>query len=434
VSVAGNLGLIAFSVALLLGAMAGVQIAARRFALSPELQRKIVHVATGLYALSLPLTFSDTWPVVALVAVSVVVMGALRLPAVRKLGLGSAVHSVARKSYGEIYLAIAVGFLFLRAQGQPALYVIPVLVLTLADSAAALVGTSYGRRRFPIERGQKSFEGVATFFVVTVLISMIALLLLTDAPRGSVIVLAFMIGAFGALVEADSWGGLDNLFVPLGVHFLLAEHLQSSPSVIGAQAAILAVSMAAVLLLAPRFNVSRHAARSATVFIFLVCSVTYPENALLPIVALMAHFAARAFNPDRSEFPDLDFVAMAAGVSIFWLWIGEYFDRTGINLFVLTFAGVALGMTILALPRRYAAGSLVVALALGIAVEWIAERNGLRAAWFGDFRLWIAASLALAAAAPLLRLWTFERFRCPLIFAGASIAPLALYLSKGILA
>ncbi len=57
-SVLAQLGLILASVALLIVIMGAVTLAGRRYAWSAEVQRKCVHVATGLYALTLPLTFS----------------------------------------------------------------------------------------------------------------------------------------------------------------------------------------------------------------------------------------------------------------------------------------------------------------------------------------------------------------------------------------
>ena len=111
-SIVAGLALIAFSIALLLAAMALVRAAAHFYGLDPELQLKLVHVATGLYALTLPLTFHDRWPVVTLIGVSIVVLYVLRQPRFAKTGFASALHGVERRSYGEIYLSLAVGFLF----------------------------------------------------------------------------------------------------------------------------------------------------------------------------------------------------------------------------------------------------------------------------------------------------------------------------------
>ena len=100
-------------------------------------------------------------------------------------------------------------------------------MLTLSDAAAALIGTRYGRKLFAVEAGTKSLEGVAMFFLVTWIVAMVLLLLMTDIGRVNVVLLSLAVAAFGALVEADSWRGFDNLFVPVGIHLFLARHLET---------------------------------------------------------------------------------------------------------------------------------------------------------------------------------------------------------------
>jgi S-adenosylmethionine-diacylglycerol 3-amino-3-carboxypropyl transferase len=55
------------SVGVLLGLMALVRRAARSMQISAEVQRKLIHVGTGLYAILLPWLFPDRWPVYVLV-------------------------------------------------------------------------------------------------------------------------------------------------------------------------------------------------------------------------------------------------------------------------------------------------------------------------------------------------------------------------------
>ena len=62
------------SVAVLLGLMAVVQRLARARDVSAEVQRKLVHISTGLYALTLPWLFTDRWPVFMLVGLTLIVM------------------------------------------------------------------------------------------------------------------------------------------------------------------------------------------------------------------------------------------------------------------------------------------------------------------------------------------------------------------------
>jgi len=136
VSVAAQIGLAFASVLVLLGLMALVRRGAGAMGLGAEVQRKLVHVGTGLYALALPWLFPDRWPVYMLIAVTLGVMALLRLPLFAK-GIGGALHGVERRSYGDFLLAGSVGLCFFLADGEALLYVLPLAVLTLADAAAA---------------------------------------------------------------------------------------------------------------------------------------------------------------------------------------------------------------------------------------------------------------------------------------------------------
>ena len=224
-----EIALVVVSLIVLAAVMTGVSWLGSRFSWRPELARKGVHVATGTYATFLPFMFGEVWPVLLLIGMAATAMLVLRLPHLANAGLGSTLHGVARQSYGELLLAAAIGVVFALSIGNPVLYVLPMAVLTLSDAAAALVGTRYGRKFFEVEAGTKSAEGVAAFFLVTWIVAMVVLLLLSDVGRGNVILLSVIIAAFGAMVEADSWHGLDNLFVPVGIYLFLAGHIATPP-------------------------------------------------------------------------------------------------------------------------------------------------------------------------------------------------------------
>lgn len=424
--------LIAPVVASILGLMALVRLAAARSGLSPEVQRKIVHVAVGLTALSFPWLFSGPGPVFALMAVAIAVMLLLR-----RRQIGSVLHSVERPSYGEIYMALVIALLFFRSQDDPLLYVLPMLVITLSDTASALVGTTYGRLRFPVEDGHKSVEGVVAFFMVTMIVSMCVLLLMSDAGRLNVIMLALMIAVFGALVEADSWRGLDNLFVPAGAHLLLARHLETSPELL----VLLALLFSAVVFIALRYahliGLTRHAARAYTILVFLILSVVTPINAALPVVAILAHLAARQMNPCRSRRPDLDLLAASTGVALVWLLVGEGAGLTAINMFNATFAGVAIAFALLAAIGPGAARSRMLAVGaallfaavvawIGIGVAWM-NPPGTR--WYGEPWPPVLATLALVAVPTLLWPRWFAAYRSPKVFAVAGAAPATFFLT-----
>lgn len=430
-SIALTLALIVLSVGGLLAAMAVVHVLAKRYNWPAEVQRKCVHVATGLYALTLPLTFSEAWPVLLLCSLSVLVMAVMRIPALAASRIGSTIHSVERKSYGEILLAVAVGFTFFRSLGSPVLFVLPILVLTFSDAAAALTGVRYGRRTFAVEDGAKSLEGTAIFFLVTVIIAMIVLLVMTDVPRVSVILLAFVVAAFGAQLEAESWRGFDNLFVPVGLHLFLQNHLTTPPIGLFVEAAMFLGLIGGLIWLAPSLGLTRHAARSYGVLAFLILSVTAPHNAILPLSAFAAFLFVRRVRPCRSQYPDLDFLAVMAGVAAFWLFAGELTGNNAINLYNLTFAGVAAVFIVLAVGRRVAMVVPLIALA-GTAVVAIVAVNASDALWVQPFAIWVAASLVLSAGTAWGRPDAFDRYRSPRAFAVALIVPAILFCIKSL--
>ena len=163
-SALAQLGLALGSVAALMALMGVIRHVAQAWQINAEVQSKLVHIGTGLYAITLPWLFPERWPVYVLVAVTLVIMVILRLPNSR---LGATLHGVERQSYGDFLLAISVGVCLFLAEDQLYLYVLPIAILTLADAAAALTGTAYGTKFFRVEEGRKSIEGSVAFFIVS---------------------------------------------------------------------------------------------------------------------------------------------------------------------------------------------------------------------------------------------------------------------------
>lgn len=410
----------------ILGLMWTVRRIGEAAGLAPEVQRKLVHVATGLAALTFPLIFATPLPVLVLIGLAVLVMLALRSGIAAGHGLGDVLHGVERKSWGEVYLAAAIALLFLRSGEQPVLYVLPILVVTLADTASALVGTAYGRMRFAVEDGSKSLEGVVAFFVVTWLVALIVLLLMTDAGRLNVIVLSALIAAFCALVEAESWRGLDNLFVPVGAHLLLERHLDSGPLDLFVVSLLFVGALVTMLSLAPAIGLSRHSARAYTVLVFLILSVTSPQNAVLPALAIALHIRARLVRPCRSERPDLDLLVCVAAVGLSWLVIGEALGSSAINLYNLTFAGAAIVFAGLAFSGSARFAAIPLAACLGALFLWLAGFNLPGAARFTPG--WPVAMVAVAIPSVIVLSWPqwFDRQRSARALGLALIVPVAI--------
>ena len=180
-----------------------------RFSPHPEWTRKTAHVGSGVVALSFPWLFDRSWPVVSICALAVAAALAARAwPPVSRL-----IKEVQRDTPGEIYLALIVGTLFVLSGRDPVLYCIPLGVLTLADSAAALVGLRSQRARSATNRS-KTPAGSVTFFVIATAVTFAGLSWFTDLAPGRITPIAVAVGIVTTPVEALFGGGLDNLIVP----------------------------------------------------------------------------------------------------------------------------------------------------------------------------------------------------------------------------
>ena len=201
-----------------------VQALARLGAMPAEGTRKTMHAGSGLLTLAFPFLFREMWPVVALTLASAGLMAATKfVPALRR-SVGGAVSGVRRTTLGEIYFPLAVVWLFWMTRGgDPLLFVIPILMLTLADATCALVGLRYGLTKY--EGASKSLEGSVAFAVVAFLCVHVPLLLWSSAGRAESLLVAATLALVVMLLEGSAWRGLDNLFIPVGGYFLLRVYL-----------------------------------------------------------------------------------------------------------------------------------------------------------------------------------------------------------------
>ena len=116
-----------------------------------ELRRKALHVGTGLIALSFPIYLTTPWMVLTALSIVIAWMIAVRRIEVLKVRFGSCLHGTKRASFGEIYFALSIASLMLLTADRPLFFVIPLLILTLADSAAAMRWSHRKRRRLSAE-------------------------------------------------------------------------------------------------------------------------------------------------------------------------------------------------------------------------------------------------------------------------------------------
>lgn len=207
------------------GLLAGLRTYRRRCSPHPEQVRKLLHVGMGLVAAAAPWIFQSAWAVLAAAAASAAGLAVLRLPGPLRRHLGGVVHGVQRASAGEIFFPAGVGLAFVLASGDRLVFCVPVLILALADAAAALVGIRYG---WPRPQGgpayrwagparalpAKTLEGSIAFFAVALPCAHVPLVLFAEADRLHVFLVALNLALLLTLVEALAQGGSDNFFIP----------------------------------------------------------------------------------------------------------------------------------------------------------------------------------------------------------------------------
>jgi dolichol kinase len=265
-----------------------------------EWTRKLVHVGGGLIALFLPWLLHSHW--------TVLILGigfAAVLAITARKGWLQSVHGVERRSEGGIYFPIAIYLVFLLSADRPEFYLIAILVLVLSDALAALVGTAYGRTHYTVETGRRSVEGSTVFFLVTFLGVHLPLLLLTDVPRASSVLIAVQIALLVTFLEAITLRGGDNLVVPLATYFLLVKMtpLPADRVALHIFMQILIVGALAVLMWRSRM-LTASGMIAASVFFYGAWSLGGPEWVVAPALALLVFrwiFRRLAKDPPKED-------------------------------------------------------------------------------------------------------------------------------------
>jgi phytol kinase len=191
----------------------------------PEIIRKIVHIGTGnvillAWWLDIPAIVGITASIVA----SVVTLLSYRFPIL------PGINSVGRQSLGTFFYSVSFGILvaYFWYLQQPQYAALGILVMTWGDGLAALIGQRFGKHKYKVFGGQKSWEGSLTMTLVSYIVSNLIFL----GVQGNIWqtwVISLIVAVVATALEAVSFLGIDNLTVPLGsaaLAFFLHQLLQ----------------------------------------------------------------------------------------------------------------------------------------------------------------------------------------------------------------
>jgi dolichol kinase/uncharacterized membrane protein len=225
--------------------------------LTPEGSRKTIHIVMGCTALAFPYIFEYKQSVVYLGIAAISMLMFLRRNEFLRKRIGIALLGVQRKTLGDIYFVISIVIVFVLHQSTFE-YLIPIAVLTFADSIAALVGVTYGRYNMAQrEEETKSREGSVMFFIVAFICTLIPLQLMSEVGRTEVLVISFLIGILAAIIEAVTRKGNDNLMLPILTYSILKYNIEQPLDLIFTNFGIMLFLLIIVFVVYKLTNISR---------------------------------------------------------------------------------------------------------------------------------------------------------------------------------
>ena len=299
------------------GLLPGVKALQKHGRVKAETARKFVHLGMGTVCLSFPWLFSSVWPVWILAGLAGVALGALRWVPLLRREVGGVLHDVNRASFGEIYFPLGVALVFTLSRGDPLLFAIPVALLTFADAAGALVGQRWGRHKFATLEGQKSVEGSLAVGLMGLIGSSGPLLLAGHDWRASLVIGA-AIGLFSLMLEAISWHGLDNIFLPLAAFAQVSAYLETPLNSLIVKLAVL-LGLTVIALVWRRGQIVDDSARlGATLALYFFWTVGGWTWLVAPLVLLASYVRLMPTVPGGVPRHNLVAIICVSSAGLVW--------------------------------------------------------------------------------------------------------------------
>jgi len=186
--------------------------------LKVEKTRKLVHFGTGLLTMLFPIYLENHWQVLFLCSSFLVLLFLSQ-----KLNLLQSINKVDRKTYGSLLFPVTVYISFLIANhfDDFLFFYLPILILSISDPLAALVGKKYPIGKYVILGHEKTLMGSSAFFISAFLIAFGALLTSSSFFCYSNFSMAMLIAGIACVSEGLCKNGYDNLTIPVAIMFTL---------------------------------------------------------------------------------------------------------------------------------------------------------------------------------------------------------------------
>lgn len=322
-----------------------------RYKPAPELVRKLFHIGGGAVGLSLPWLFDTLTPVLLLAGAVVGTFAALRV--VRRLhgGVGQVLHGVKRHSVGEFCYIASICVLFWLTHGDKLLYSVPLLVVALADSSAAIIGEQYGKLQLHMRGDRKSYEGAAAFMLTAFFCVHVPVLLSGQSGRLESLLVAVGVSVMVMMAEAAAWWGLDNIIIPLWSYMLLKSLLRMDALEIASHIAFLLILALFMRFYRNHTTLGDDALFGATLWGYVVWTVGGWKWVIPPII-LFAVYARFTHGTPQDQQRVFRFPTVLANIAGGFLWLLIYRQTDEVRMLLPFAACFAADLAIIALIRE----------------------------------------------------------------------------------
>jgi len=184
----------------------------------PEISRKSVHILSGLVALTFPYTIKSHLTIFLLLSFFGTV-----LFITKKYKLLPSLYDVKRKSFGDLYYPIAIYIIYYLASETPVIYFTSILVMTISDATASLLGQRYGTIKYKIAGNTKTLEGSICFLFSAFLCVLLPLILMSSIGNPEAVIISAIIAIILTGLESISLTGSDNILIPFGTYFIITK-------------------------------------------------------------------------------------------------------------------------------------------------------------------------------------------------------------------
>ena len=194
--------------------------------LSPESNRRLVHVTIGILVTLSPLIFSRSNEP-SMLALAFIILNILAFNDERFKGI----HSQRRITYGTIYFPIAYLILTMGFWQYTEFMIISLSLLALSDPFAAFIGERTSNKiEFIVWDDKKTLQGTVAFFFSALFLVYFISQLLFNYSNMYLLLFAVFTATGATIAEITSSKGSDNISIPIVTMLFMIGFLEIIPS------------------------------------------------------------------------------------------------------------------------------------------------------------------------------------------------------------